>query len=608
MVKNLLARKPEQGHRPKVLLLGISYPSVHGQMDKRGFDHDILSCKEPSVDQAVECVRRGILTEMDARDLARCVATEQAGLVDVYSVSKEIGAVYREDRHVHGNFNARNFCSLIKKAFGEDIQFSQVILDYYWMPTGWLVTRWARTLFQKTLPELVKSNMLTFPSKRSRRRTNDDSNSLEEGVIYLPFCAHVAKELVGAIDTLEKYFAISFVNKSELAVHSLWKGTMDIDGEVMQTRLGKRLDQEEVYCTFRPKDIHESMEDPHVSKPAVMRILLAIEDYENVRMIRLKPLRQHEPPSVMKERLSKPEIGGFKGLNFNLEKNRKKQELEKKNEGLVKIRVQKKLEIEVKKEAKKLEIEVRKEVKKLEIGAKKEAKKLQVGAKKAAKKLQVETKKLQVEAKKKKNIKVEEPKKKAKRKTKEQPAGRGRTCKKPKGPVYEDVEEVSESEFERLKVPKFTYFFPYPAKNLETYNEPENMAQADRRRRPKKKKKTPVKDMHVVEDSSDDEQERRHAKLWKQPKQYLAYNPRNPPAHKRISSKAPGSLVFDLCVPEDLVPEDDALVEEPKDKELEGAVSLFFGLRKERQAVISRKILGEEEIGTLEDSRCYVLY
>jgi hypothetical protein len=591
MVRNLLARKPEQGHRPKVLLLGISYPSVHGQMDKRGFDHDILSCKEPSVDQAVECVRRGILTEMDARDLARCVATEQAGLVDVYSVSKEIGAVYREDRHVHGNFNARNFCSLIKKAFGEDIQFSQVILDYYWMPTGWLVTRWARTLFQKTLPELVKSNMLTFPSKRSRRRTNDDSKSLEEGVVYLPFCAHVAKELVGAIDTLEKYFAISFVNKSELAVHSLWKGTMDIDGEVMQTRLGKRLDQEEVYCTFRPKDIHESMEDPHVSKPAVMRILLAIEDYENVRMIRLKPLRQHEPPSVMKERLSKPEIGGFKGLNFNLVNIRKKQELEKKNEEIVKARVQRKLEIEVKKEAKKLEIEAKKEVKK------------------EAMKLQAEAKKIQAVAKKKKSTKVEEPKKKSKRKTKEQPAGRGRTSKKPKGPVYEDVEEVSDSEFERLKVPKFTYFFPYPAKNLETYNEPENMAQADRRRRPgrPKKKKTPVKkDVHVVEDSSDDELERRHAKLWKQPKQYLAYNPRIPPAHKRISSKAPGSLVFDLCVPEDLVSEDDALVEEPKDKELEGAVSLFFGLRKERQEVISRKILGEEEIGTLKDSRYFV--
>ena len=86
---------------------------------------------------------------MDGRDLARCVATEQAGVEkdsngnipdghfshNVYTVSKEVGGVYRQERHVYANFNnSRGVRKAMSKAFGE-VQFQQVILDYYWMPT-----------------------------------------------------------------------------------------------------------------------------------------------------------------------------------------------------------------------------------------------------------------------------------------------------------------------------------------------------------------------------------------------------------------------------------------------------------------------------------------
>jgi hypothetical protein len=123
--------------QPKVLLLGISYPDVKGHMDKHGYCDSLLIYKEPSVDQAVELVRRGMLTEMDARDLARCVATEQLndGL-EAYTVSKEVGGVYRSDRHVYANFNnSRGLYNALKSNFGPHIQFQQIILDYYWMPT-----------------------------------------------------------------------------------------------------------------------------------------------------------------------------------------------------------------------------------------------------------------------------------------------------------------------------------------------------------------------------------------------------------------------------------------------------------------------------------------
>jgi len=302
-----------------VLLLGISYPCVRSQMESNGLDPNVLTHKEPSVEQAVECVRRNILTEMDARDLARCVAVEQATNTRVYTVSREIGAVY-SDRHIHCDFNTRNFCKKITDQFGQGIQFSQVILDYYWMPTGWLVTRWAKTLFQQTLPDLVRHKMLAIPSKRKKTRKHGSGPpyTFEEGVVFLPFCAHVCKELVGAIHILEQYYEITFLDKKDLHGHSLWKGTMEIDPDVMQHRLGKRLDQEEIYCKFRPKDIYESMEDPHVSKPAVMRVLLAIKNYDDVRMVRLRPLRQHERASVFRERMWAPEVGGFKGLDFEL--------------------------------------------------------------------------------------------------------------------------------------------------------------------------------------------------------------------------------------------------------------------------------------------------
>ncbi|KAG7348096.1 HSF-type DNA-binding protein [Nitzschia inconspicua] len=337
---------------PKVLLLGISYPDVKGHMDKHGYSEKLLVHKTLSVDQAVELVRRGILTEMDARDLARCVATEKVGGgLEAYTVSREVGGVYRKDRHVYANFNnSRGLYNALTQSFGV-IKFQQVILDYYWMPTGWLVTRWAKSLFQNTLPDLVRFQMLAYPGSRSRirKRTGSDSENtdinvngdekgddpsshpiksnieLEEGVVFLPFCAHVCKELVGAIHILKKYYAITFVHKDELPGHALWKGTMEIDPNVMQHRLGKRLDQEEIYCTFQPKDIYGSMEDSHVNKDDVMRMLLSIENFEHIRMIRLRPLRQHEPPSVVRKTVIDPEIGGFIGLDWEMGKRRFKE-------------------------------------------------------------------------------------------------------------------------------------------------------------------------------------------------------------------------------------------------------------------------------------------
>jgi hypothetical protein len=354
-----------QSHCPQnnILLLGVSFPDVKGTLEDRGIKESLLIHKEPTAEQSVELVRRGILTEMDARDHARCVETERAydgEDLNVYTVSREVGGIYRKDRHIYANFNnSRTLCQQLGRSFGWNTKFQQVILDYYWMPTGWLVTRWAKSLFQNTLPDLVRHGLLdcsssisssTDISSSSGSNNSGDNNSvdddndendnqskeekivqdkdnlrMESGVVFLPFCAHVCKELVGAIKILRHYYTITFLYKSELAAHSLWKGTMRIDGDLMQHRLGKRLDQEEIYCTFNPTDIYQSMEDPHINKDDVMTMLLSIENFDEVRMIRLKPLRQHWMSSQSRDTPIVPEKGGFIGLDWSLGKKRLKQ-------------------------------------------------------------------------------------------------------------------------------------------------------------------------------------------------------------------------------------------------------------------------------------------
>jgi hypothetical protein len=136
--------------RPKILCLGMSYPDVIGQMNHEGYNTGILIHTKPGVLQAVECVRRNILTEMDGRDLARCLAMEQKLKVEAYTVSQELGSVYLKSKHLHGNFNRASFVKAIRNAFGEDIRFRQIVLDYFWIPQGT-----CNVLFKRFHPSLA---------------------------------------------------------------------------------------------------------------------------------------------------------------------------------------------------------------------------------------------------------------------------------------------------------------------------------------------------------------------------------------------------------------------------------------------------------------------
>jgi hypothetical protein len=277
----------------------MSYADVEGQLRRGGFQEDILEETASGVDQTVECVQRSILTEMDGRDLARCLAMEKKHGVEAYTVSQELGAVYDTSKHLHANFNRASFCKSLKRAFGEDILFQQIILDYFWIPKGtWVMTHWTKSFFKEILPSLV--DFLEKP------RMQYSSTALERGAIFLPFCYHCVKEIVAALPALDQCYAISFIRKDQLSCHALWSGTSSIDATLMQETLGKQRNQEDFYCTFSARDVWEAMDDSTVTKEEVVRYLECIEDFADIRMIRLKPL-------PAKER-GKQHMGGFVGL------------------------------------------------------------------------------------------------------------------------------------------------------------------------------------------------------------------------------------------------------------------------------------------------------
>jgi hypothetical protein len=123
------------------------------------------------------------------------------------------------------------------------------------------------------------------------------------------------KHLIASIDEISKYYKIEFVYKNELEEHALWSGTSTIDANEMQHFFGKNIAQEEVYCTFAPRDVFEAMEDARITKEDVISVLRGIEDFEEVRMIRLTPLSRHNPRfKRTKQYADESEFGGFVGL------------------------------------------------------------------------------------------------------------------------------------------------------------------------------------------------------------------------------------------------------------------------------------------------------
>ena len=75
---------PSPSMRTNVLCLGVSYPCIKSQLRAQGVDPRVMVYSNKGVDQIVELVQRSILTEMDGRDMVRCLTMEEGNNTMAY--------------------------------------------------------------------------------------------------------------------------------------------------------------------------------------------------------------------------------------------------------------------------------------------------------------------------------------------------------------------------------------------------------------------------------------------------------------------------------------------------------------------------------------------
>jgi len=250
--------------RMKILLLGVSFAE-----------------SVATVSRVKEEVMQGRLSQIDGRDLVRCLMLEEKCNVDVYTVSLESAAVYRRERHFNGDFNHRNFVRDVNNWFGF-CQFEQIILDYFWMPPGcWERQHWKRSFFQKTLVGFAADNLLV----------NISGDGAKCGVIYLPFSFYCFKEVAVAWDKLRPFYSVYYVRKGDLGEHLLWYATQFINGSDMLNVFGKQIDQEEEYCSFELCRMQEMLAvDDSVTIEQLRKIAIELERFRDIRFIALSRL------------------------------------------------------------------------------------------------------------------------------------------------------------------------------------------------------------------------------------------------------------------------------------------------------------------------------
>ncbi|GMI05049.1 hypothetical protein TrLO_g2879 [Triparma laevis f. longispina] len=309
--------------RERVLLLGMSYPDITNQlMEQCNKSKNKMFNKEQSagVEMVVDMVKKKILNEVDGRDLARILALEASDQYEAHCVSIQDGAQFLDDKYLFANFNKKDFVKRVQdkwiathKTKSTEIKYSQIIMDYFWIPKGWAEQHWTDHLFKTNLPDfhqILKTS----------------------GSVYLPFKAHCFNELSRNLKTLSPLYDITFLKRWELGEVTLWRHTQDIDPETMEGVFRKNIDQEDLYCELDVKELNQS--------PAVLEAFSWIDDVENIRFIKLTPIegRTSDDDDNKKKKQKKeknPTVvkGGFvhmRGKNGrrNLEKRSEKEEEE----------------------------------------------------------------------------------------------------------------------------------------------------------------------------------------------------------------------------------------------------------------------------------------
>ena len=256
------------------------------------------------------------------------VALEANNDILAYTISMEQGAYY-DQRHLCANFNNRTLIQQMHRRWGKTVKFRQVILDYFWSPSGsWAQKHWQKSFFNENIPRMVTEQMLNFGDLENDSvfiSSNEDTVH-DEGyiastaaVVYLPFCSHCLSQVVACHDNLSQYYTISFLRKDQLEEHTLFKATNTICAESMRGWLAKTINQEEIYCKLDTRQIKHGTGDHSVTTEDVLDVFNKIDRPDEVRMIKLTALRKFHPDySKSDMQNARPTLGlnngGFVGL------------------------------------------------------------------------------------------------------------------------------------------------------------------------------------------------------------------------------------------------------------------------------------------------------
>ena len=290
-----LTDQPPPQLQPAILILGAGLPLVKERYDKGSTDSIQTT--------AVKLVKkkRGGLNEQNGRDWVRIRATEAITGTIAYTVSKTEGTLFCLDHHYEGDFSEENFVSNLLRKFGVEsddatnhadgtkkrrltrhtmvdrnaLKFKvvQIVLDWFWCPDSWAMVHWKVAFFEIVLSEMY--DLLDIDKAAS--------SGIECG-IFIPFLPHTFSSIVKEADAMKEKYVISFLTRGDLDQVTLWRGTQQIDPEVMNHTFRKVINQEDEWCKHKRKAFKHDK--------AALKIFDKIPKSwrADIRMIKLTPI------------------------------------------------------------------------------------------------------------------------------------------------------------------------------------------------------------------------------------------------------------------------------------------------------------------------------
>lgn len=154
------------------------------------------------------------------RDAVRCRALEGMSNGKVRYKVFTLDSKHPEDTAVKGRHCQANFADLrrmqqhMQSVWPEFFDnptkcahFRDIILDYFFSPSGWTAARWTERFFSETLPRWASSGII-HPS---------------EGVVWLPHVSHTAEMVTKYESKLLEFFEIEF--ESDPLKNPLYRAT-----------------------------------------------------------------------------------------------------------------------------------------------------------------------------------------------------------------------------------------------------------------------------------------------------------------------------------------------------------------------------------------------